>query len=82
MCARTKVLANRLYPATHILIDANQAELFHSTNNAENFMYAADLLSYRHKRHALQRLFSNSISEEKTLTLLCGDSLDAIFACT
>lgn len=41
----TKILANRLRPFIPTLIDPNQTGFIHGRNIAENFVYAADLLS-------------------------------------
>jgi hypothetical protein len=46
----SKVMVNRLKPAIPILIDPDQTGFVHGRNIAENFVYAADLLSCCHKR--------------------------------
>jgi len=46
----TKVMTNRLRPAIAAIVDADQTGFIHSRSIAENFVYAADLLSSCHKR--------------------------------
>jgi len=47
-----KVLVNRLKPSIPLLVDADQTGFIHGRNIAENFAYAADLLSCCYKRKA------------------------------
>jgi hypothetical protein len=47
----TKALANRLKSAIPNLVDPDQTDFVHGRSIAENFVYAADLLSCCHKRH-------------------------------
>lgn len=46
-----KVLVNRLKPSIPLIVDADQTGFVHGRSSAENFVYAADLLScfYKHK---------------------------------
>jgi hypothetical protein len=46
-----KVLVNRLKPSIPLIVDADQTGFVHGRSIAENFVYAADLLScfYKHK---------------------------------
>jgi len=46
----SKVMVNRLKPVIPDLIDPNQTRFVHGRSITENFVYAADLLSYCHKR--------------------------------
>ena len=46
----TKVMVNRLKPVIPLLIDADQTGFIHGRSIAENFVYAADLLSCCYKR--------------------------------
>ena len=46
----SKVMVNRLKPAIPILIDPDQTGFVQGRGIAENFVYAADLLSCCHKR--------------------------------
>ena len=48
----TKVLVNHLRPAIPSIVDADQTGFIHGRSIAENFVYAADLLSCCHKRGA------------------------------
>jgi len=46
----SKVMVNRLKSAIPALIDPDQTDFVHGRNIAENFVYAADLLSCCHQR--------------------------------
>lgn len=47
-----KVLANRVKPIIPAIVDADQTGFLPGRNIAENFIYAADLLSCCYKRKA------------------------------
>ena len=48
----SKVMVNRLKPFIQRVVGADQTGFIHGRSIAENFVYAADLLSCCHKRHA------------------------------
>ena len=74
----TKVLVNRLKPAIPIIVDADQTGFVHGRNIAENFVYAADLLSCCDKRKV--RAVVLKLDFKKAFDSVEWSSLDKILA--
>ena len=72
----TKVLVNHLRPAIPSIVDADQTGFIHGRSIAENFVYAADLLSCCHKRGAATAVLK--LDFKKAFDSIEWSSLDAI----
>jgi len=72
----TKVMANRLRPAIAAIVDAEQTSFIHGRSIAENFVYAADLLSCCHKRNLPTAVLK--LDFKKAFNSVEWSSLDAI----
>ena len=71
-----KVLVNRLKPSIPLLVDADQTGFIHGRNIAENFAYAAGLLSWCYKREVLAAVLK--LDFKKAFDSVEWSSLDAI----
>lgn len=74
----TKVMANRLKPAIPAIIDADQTGFVQGRNIAENYIYAADLLSCWHKRKVPTAVLK--LDFRKAFDSVSWESLDKILA--
>lgn len=74
----SKVLVNRLRPAIPRIIDPDQTGFVHGRSIAENFVYAADLLSCCHKRGVPTAVLK--LDFKKAFDSVSWDSLDLIMA--
>lgn len=74
----SKVMVNHLKPAIPLIIDADQTGFVHGRNIAENFVYAADLLSCCFKRKAPTAILK--LDFKKAFDSVEWDSLDAILS--
>ena len=74
----SKVLVNRLKPAILSIIDPDQTGFVHGRSIAENFIYAADLLSCCHKRKVPTAVLK--LDFRKAFDSVCWESLDTILA--
>jgi len=72
----TKVMANRLRAAIPAIVDADQTGFVHGRSIAENFIYAADLLSCCHKRGVPTAVIK--LDFKKAFDSVNWSSLDAI----
>jgi len=72
----SKVLVNRLKPHITTLVDADQTGFVHGRSIAENFVYAADLLSCCYKRKAPVAILK--LDFKKAFDSVEWSSLDAI----
>lgn len=75
----SKVMANRIKTAIPTLIDNDQTGFVNGRNIAENFIYAADLLSCCHKRKAPTAVLK--LDFRKAFDSVSWTSLDAILEC-
>ena len=69
-------MANRLRPAIAAIVDADQTGFIHGRSIAENFVYAADLLSCCHKRNLPTAVLK--LDFKKAFDSVEWSSLDAI----
>lgn len=72
----TKILSNCLRPVIPTLIDHDQTGFVHGRSIAENFVYAADLLSCCHRRRAPTVVLK--LDFKKAFDLVSWDRLDVI----
>jgi len=72
----SKVMVNRLKPAIPSIVDPDQTGFVHDRSIAENFIYAADLLSCCHRRKVPTAVLK--LDFRKAFDSVCWDSLDAI----
>ncbi|CAO2039804.1 unnamed protein product [Urochloa humidicola] len=72
----TKVMSNRLRAAIPMIIDADQTGFVHGRSIAENFVYAADILSCCHKRKIPTAVLK--LDFKKAFDSVEWSSLDAI----
>lgn len=72
----SKVMVNRLKPIIPNIVDADQTGFVHGRNIAENFIYAADLLSCCFKRKAPTLVLK--LDFRKAFDSVVWDSLDKI----
>lgn len=75
----TKVMANHLKRAIPTLIDVDQTGFVQGRNIAENYIYAADLVSCCYKRRVPTVVLK--LDFKKAFDSVSWDSLDAILAC-
>ncbi|CAN6253863.1 unnamed protein product [Urochloa humidicola] len=73
-----KVLANRLRPCIPSLVDPDQTGFVHGRSIAENYVYAADLLSCCHRRCTPTAVLK--LDFRKAFDSICWDSLDNILS--
>ena len=71
--AVAKILTNRVKPLIPLLIHYDQTGFLHGRNIAENFIYAADILSTCHTRKAQTMVFK--LDFRKAFDSICWTSL-------